>query len=129
MNIFRVTIMPVLLLASITLVGACSKENSAESAGKSIDTTIENANNEIKKDSQKVQAYVDDAAITAKVNAAILAEPGMKVFDINVETNIGVTTLEGIVDSTESKDKAEMLVASVDGVKRVNNMLVVELEE
>lgn len=129
MNIFKVTKVPVMLLAVVMLVGACGNENSAESTGRSIDTAIEKTNKELKNDSQKMQAYADDAAVTAKVNAAILAEPGMKVLDINVETNVGVTTLKGTVDSSESKDKAEELVASVDGVKRVDNKLVVENAE
>ena len=30
--------------------------------------------------------YVDGSAITAKVKAAILDDPGLKVFDISVET-------------------------------------------
>lgn len=129
MNIFYVTKISVVLLSIAVIVGACSRENSAESAGKSIDTAIEDTNNEVKKDSQKMQAYADDAAVTAKVKAAILAEAGMKVFEIDVETNSGVTTLKGEVDSSENKEKVEVLVASVDGVKRVDNKLKIELEE
>lgn len=129
MNIFKVTKVPVMLLAVAMLVGACGNENSAKYSEKSISAAIEKTNKELKKDSQKMQAYADDATVTSKVNAAILAEPGMKVLDINVETNVGVATLEGTVDSSESKDRAEELVASVDGVKRVNNKLVVENAE
>lgn len=129
MNVFKVTKVPVILLASVMFIGACSKENSAESAGKSIDTAMEKTNNELKEDSQEVQAYIGDAAVTVKVNAAILAEPGMSVFDIDVETNVGVTTLNGTVDTSENKYKAEALVAGIDGVKRVDNKLVIERVE
>ena len=42
---------------------------------------------------------VDDAAITAKVKTAIMAEPGLKATEINVDTKDAVVTLTGTVPS------------------------------
>jgi hypothetical protein len=39
--------------------------------------------------------YVDDSAITTKVKAAILEEPGLKVSEVKVETFKGVVQLSG----------------------------------
>jgi len=41
--------------------------------------------------------YVDDSVITTKVKAAIFNEPGLKSFEINVETYKGVVQLSGFV--------------------------------
>ena len=43
--------------------------------------------------------YFDDSTITAKVKAAILGDPALKVLQINVETFKGVVQLSGFVNS------------------------------
>ena len=68
-------------------------------------------------------AAVDDAAITAKVKAAIVAEPGLKSMQINVDTDKGVVTLSGSVDSVLNSEKAKTLADAVAGVKAVENRL------
>ncbi len=123
--------------ASMILVfglSACDKKGPAETAGKSIDQATENAGDkmdETSKDigdqSDKTGVAIDDAAITAKVKAAILAEPGLKVLQINVDTTKGVTTLSGSVDSQQSSDRAKEIAGAVTGVKGVENQLVVKL--
>jgi hyperosmotically inducible protein len=70
--------------------------------------------------------YVDDAAITAKVKAAILAEPGLKTLQIGVETYKDVVQLSGFVDNTQAKTRAGEVAAGVSGVKSVRNNLVVK---
>ncbi len=70
--------------------------------------------------------YIDDSVITAKVKAAILDEPSLKVFQINVETYQGVVQLSGFVDSAQSVKKAGEVAGSVAGVKEVKNDLVVK---
>jgi len=69
--------------------------------------------------------YVDDAAITAKVRAAIIADPNLKLFQVSVETMKDVVQLSGFVDSAGSKNKAGELARSVQGVRSVKNDLVV----
>jgi len=70
--------------------------------------------------------YVDDAAITTKVKAAILNEPTLKVFQINVETFKGEVQLSGFVDTAQSVKKAGEVARGVKGVKSVKNSLIVK---
>ena len=65
--------------------------------------------------------YVDDSWITTKVKSAILAEPGLKVSQINVETFKGVVQLSGFVDSSAAASKAVALAHGVKGVTDVKN--------
>jgi osmotically-inducible protein OsmY len=67
--------------------------------------------------------YIDDSAITAKVKAAILHEPGLKSAEINVETFKGVVQLSGFVNSREDIDKAVKVARGVSGVKSVTNSM------
>jgi osmotically-inducible protein OsmY len=70
--------------------------------------------------------YVDNSVITTKVKTAILEDPTLKSFQINVETFKGVVQLSGFVDSAQSAAKAGELARRVDGVKEVKNDLVVK---
>jgi osmotically-inducible protein OsmY len=70
--------------------------------------------------------YIDDSAITAKVKAAILDEPSLKVFQIKVETFKGDVQLSGFVDSARSVSKAGEVARGVKGVRSVRNNLVVK---
>ncbi|HEX9850871.1 BON domain-containing protein [Candidatus Deferrimicrobium sp.] len=70
--------------------------------------------------------YIDDSAITTKVKAAIVAEPTLKVFQINVETFKGEVQLSGFVDTAQSVTKAGEVARGVKGVKSVKNNLIVK---
>jgi osmotically-inducible protein OsmY len=70
--------------------------------------------------------YVDDSTITTKVKAAILNEPSLKVFQINVETFKGEVQLSGFVDSAQSVKRAGEVARGVHGVKSVKNSLIVK---
>lgn len=70
--------------------------------------------------------YVDDSTITTKVKAAILDEPTLKVFQINVETFKGEVQLSGFVDNAQSVKKAGEVARGVKGVRSVKNSLVVK---
>lgn len=91
-------------LASMLALTACAATSTSESTG----------------------AYVDDAAITTKVKAAILGEPGLKSLQIGVETYKDVVQLSGFVDSVQAKTRAGEVAAGVAGVKSVRNDLVVK---
>ena len=70
--------------------------------------------------------YVDDSVLTAKVKAAIFAEPGLKTLQISVVTVKGVVTLSGSVDSLANSERAKGLALAVSGVKNVDNQLVLK---
>ncbi|MBF0166841.1 MAG: BON domain-containing protein [Alphaproteobacteria bacterium] len=65
--------------------------------------------------------YIDDSVITAKVKAAILEEPTLKVAEINVETYKGIVQLSGFVTSQDSATKAVEVAGKVRGVTTVKN--------
>jgi len=65
--------------------------------------------------------YVDDTVITTKVKAAILNDPSLKVFQINVETFKGVVQLSGFVSSQAEINKAAHVARGVGGVTSVRN--------
>ena len=68
---------------------------------------------------------VDDAAITAKVKAKLAADGEMNPFNIDVDTNEGVVTLQGRVKTEENRTTAERLARETNGVKRVINLVKV----
>ena len=129
------------LIAISTLLvaglGACDKPGPAETAGKKIDQTVDSAGQKIgdaadtvgdKMSAQGAKAGVaiDDTEITAKVKAAIFAEPGLRTLQISVDTVKGVVTLTGSVNLQSNSDKAKALAGAVADVKRVENRLVVK---
>ena len=108
------------ILAGVSMIlavglAACDRSNLAESTGKKADQAAE-----------KAGEAIDDAAITTKVKAAVLAEPGLKVLQISVDTTKGVVTLSGSVDSQLNSDRAKEIAGAVAGVKEVENRLVVK---
>jgi len=65
--------------------------------------------------------YVDDAAITTKVKAAIFNEPTLKATEINVETFKGTVQLSGFVAQAGDAQKAADVARGVKGVSSVKN--------
>jgi osmotically-inducible protein OsmY len=65
--------------------------------------------------------YIDDAAVTTSVKAAILGESSLKVAEINVETFKGVVQLSGFVRNEDNILTAVRVARSVNGVKSVKN--------
>jgi hyperosmotically inducible periplasmic protein len=66
---------------------------------------------------------VDDATVTAKVKAALLAESGVAGTKINVDTFQGRVTLKGEVPSKNMADRAVQVARGIEGVKDVDNRL------
>ena len=68
---------------------------------------------------------VDDAAITASVKAKLAADTEINPFNIDVDANEGVVTLQGRVEKAEARTRAEELARETDGVTRVINLIKV----
>lgn len=66
-----------------------------------------------------------DVAITAKVKAALALREALKSTAIKVTTENQNVLLSGIVKTWEQKELAESVASSVDGVKTVENIIVV----
>lgn len=69
--------------------------------------------------SNRIASATDDAAVTTKVKAALLAEPGLRSMEIHVDTKDGVVTLTGTPDSAANRDRAVVIARNVAGVKDV----------
>jgi osmotically-inducible protein OsmY len=69
---------------------------------------------------------VDDSVITTKIKSLLAADEFLKSFQISVETRKGIVELSGFVDSQKAKDKAGQVARSVEGVKSVQNALIVK---
>jgi hyperosmotically inducible protein len=69
---------------------------------------------------------LDDSVITTKVKTALVAQTDGKGGATSVETRHGNVLLSGFVDSQAQADKEVQLAKAVDGVKSVDNKLMVK---
>jgi hyperosmotically inducible protein len=72
-------------------------------------------------DRMVVGKYVDDSTLTARVKAALLKEPGLKSFDVSVESHQGNVLLSGFVQDEAQRAKALKVARAVPGVKSVKD--------
>jgi hyperosmotically inducible protein len=76
---------------------------------------------------QTASSSTSNAMLTGKVKSALAADVGLStVTTIDVDSDNGVVTLKGRVDSTDKKAKAEEIAKKVEGVRSVKNELRVE---
>lgn len=142
----------VLLLTGLMIVlgglAGCDKEGSdktgrqvertgettgpATSAGQAVDRTAERAGAKMEsakesaaQTTQSATDYIDDAAITTKVKAALLNEPTLSASRIEVTTTQGIVKLSGTVNSEQGISRARELAGSQQGVKSVVTDLTV----
>jgi osmotically-inducible protein OsmY len=69
---------------------------------------------------------LSDGAITVKVNAAFAADKKLSMWDVDVDTRLGVVTLRGYIKSKEAIEEAIDTAKAVEGVKKVKSLLVVD---
>ena len=122
--------LPLLVLAatSFALMGAgCSDPDPyAASTRDKMETAVDKMAAKTDRATAKATAAIDDATITTKVKTALLAEPGLKSLQIDVDTNAAVVTLNGTVGSEKLKARAMEVAQSVGGVRSVVDHLVVK---
>lgn len=70
--------------------------------------------------------YIDDAAITAKVKAALVKDSRVSAAQVQVETFRGNVQLSGFVDSEAERTHAGTVASTVAGVREVSNRLEVK---
>jgi BON domain len=92
----------------------------------------------IEQDSSKARATADrnvaaaggaisDSWITTKIHARFAEDDVVKGRRIDIDTKDGVVALKGSVGSKLEHDRAEDLARSTDGVKRVINTLMIDV--
>jgi hyperosmotically inducible protein len=69
---------------------------------------------------------VDDATITASVKSTLVADKAANLTRVDVDTTLGVVSLNGVVESPDQKSRAEQLASRVDGVRKVVNNLQIQ---
>jgi osmotically-inducible protein OsmY len=116
------------LASSLLLVVGCGQQGSGTgtTVGQKMDRAADKVADTTANATSKVAVAADDTAITAKVKAALIAEPGLKSTDINVDTKEATVTLSGTVASNELRDKAKQIASTTNGVKNVVDNLVVK---
>ena len=147
--------LPLLLAPlALVALGACSPRDDHRTAGEKLDSaisTVEQKTDSAKADADrkmdeakqsmsetakdvksgaaemtdKVANTVSDASITAAVNAELAKDSKLSAIKINVDTKDGYVTLKGTAPDSLSQDRATTLAASVKGVRKVDNQLMI----
>jgi hyperosmotically inducible protein len=75
---------------------------------------------------RSVGEYTDDKMLVGKVKSALISDKTADADEINVESYKGVVQLNGFVDNAKEKAQAEAVAKAVDGVKGVENNLMIK---
>lgn len=120
-------------------VAGCDRKPKTEAPGKTFDKLVENAGRDLQSapdpapppaagevvSEPRPAATAIDAALEARVKAALSAEPALSSLTVDVRSNGGVVTLYGTADSPRKSHEAALVALNVDGVRSVKNEMVV----
>ena len=120
------------LSAAVLAFSACNR-NDGTTLGQKTDSAISrteqgaaNASRSVKDATANVGQAVNDATITAAVNADLAKDNELSALRINVDTKDGRVVLNGTAPSDDAKQRAERLALGEKGVVAVDNKLTVE---
>jgi hyperosmotically inducible protein len=119
----------------VTLRGKVDSETMKTSAeGIARETNgVKDVRNELIVDPQsfgeRIGENADDAILKTRVGTRLTTSPDVDRLNIDIDVQDGVVTLSGVVHDENSKQKAEELVRSTEGVKEVKNELTVNPED
>jgi osmotically-inducible protein OsmY len=129
--------------AAATMLAACDRTDDGRTAGQKVDSAVasakqkmQSARNDIAQGSDQARRdirdatkdakdAIGDATITASVNAKLAGDKELSALQINVDTVDGRVALHGSAPNSAARDRATQLASSVDGVRSVENQLVV----
>lgn len=74
----------------------------------------------------RIESYLDDSTVTAKIKAELVKDAGMKGLDISVETYKGQVILSGFVENKEQSQRAMRIASGIRGVQSIKNGLIVK---
>ena len=123
----------IFLLMLITVVAGCSKPplpKTSATAGSSSAVPgetkkEETAGQKLDNATAGAKRTAADAALTAKVKTALANDAGLRTLKLDVDTNGGVVTLKGRVDSDDAKLRIQEIAQAVPGVTWVQNQISV----
>lgn len=116
------SVMAVVLGSVLLSGGALAEDTMLNKATSAVDSTGAKIDSSMK----KVDNFMSDSAVTAKVKSALLEEKSLKSTDISVETSHGVVTLSGFLNSQAEIETAVEIASNVEGVKSVSDKLHVK---
>lgn len=73
----------------------------------------------------RVASALSDTGITAAVKTALAADPSLSALKVQVNTSGGVVRLDGPAPDAKARERAGVLAAAPDGVRQVDNRLVI----
>jgi hypothetical protein len=106
-----------------TNTAGTSAEDSANSWQHSIIDTVHNAEAATEKAYNEVVGDVKDISLAAKIEAVLHENKSTRDSDVYVAAENGTVTITGSVPSEHNAQRVQEVVASVYGVKAVNNHL------
>ncbi len=124
----KICLLPALAVLVALGVSGCDQRSGTESVGQKVDRASDKMSAATSDAANKATEVLDDASITTKVKAAMLAEPGIRTLQIGVDTKDAVVTLSGTVDTPELKERAQQIAGSVAGVRSVDNRIVAAMK-
>lgn len=112
-------------------------DKNLEQAGEDLQAVADQAGAAIERGADRVEAEVgpavqdvlDDATVTTRVKARLVADPEVNAFHIDVDTIDGKVTLNGKVASERQRREAEGLASRTEGVVSVVNLIQVAGQE
>ena len=109
----------------VTLTGTVAEESHKSLAENTVAglPDVKSVNNELVVTGEQPAEH-SDAWITAKVKSSFVGDDRLKGSHIKVVTTNGVVTLTGSATSSDSKDAAEELAQSVNGVRSVDDQVL-----
>lgn len=114
------------ITAIAMMTAGCDQRHPNETTGQKIDRATDKVAATTKDATTKAANAADDAAVTAKVKAALFAEPGLKTLQIEVETHEAVVTLAGSVESESLRQRVVQIAGSLNGVRNAVHNLVIK---
>ena len=110
------------LILGLAVMSGCSRTQNAQ-----VRNGAENLGQQVQTAAQGAKEAAANAALAAKVKTALGTRKGINAGDIDANAKDGVVTLKGDVNSQAEADTAVEVAQQTEGVKSVNNQLMVRV--
>ena len=127
MTIFDRVLVPGVALLLAAGLSACNRESQPTQPKTSDLSSVRGSSSGETGDTVgKSENIAGDTAITAKIKVELVRAPDLKSTDISVHTTDGQVTLTGTVPEPQQIEQAAKVAGGVDGVRNVDNKLIVK---
>jgi hyperosmotically inducible protein len=123
------TVTGVKSVQSLLKTGDVAKGQDIDEPETGIGDQAEKIGDQAEKTGRDAGQLVGDAAITAKIKAKFAQDDVVQATNIDVDSNNGLVTLSGTVNSKQEEARAIQLAKTVDEVKTVRSDLVIGKDE